>query len=122
MILLTTEPIRLEAVHRYLSSPHAGGEVFCTGTVPEAAGPATWEFEAEPEAALGKLHDLAEAMRARFDLTKVALIHRIGEVELTGLYVLVGASAPRRDEALEACRYALDRLDSDVPVWRKIQV
>lgn len=122
MIALHDEPLDLAAVHAYLASPHAGGEVVFTGTVRdnhEGHAVSHLDFEAYGEMALAQMHDIAEAMRQRWSVTKVALLHRVGRVEVGGLCVIVGVSAPHRAEAFEACRYGIDTLKRDVAIWKR---
>jgi molybdopterin synthase catalytic subunit len=61
---------------------------------------------------------IAEA-RARFDITKVHCIHRLGELEIGELAVWVGVSAAHRDAAFDACRYIIDEVKHRVPIWKK---
>ena len=56
---------------------------------------------------------------ARYELLAVAIHHRIGRVELGEPSVVIAVSAPHRTEALAACEEAIERLKSDVPLWKK---
>ena len=61
---------------------------------------------------------LAEA-RARFGLTGIACVHRLGSLQLGDVAVWVGAAAAHRDEAFRACRFVIDEVKHRVPVWKK---
>jgi molybdopterin synthase catalytic subunit len=58
-------------------------------------------------------------MRSTWPVRKVALLHRIGALDVGETSVLVACSAPHRAEAFEACRHGIERLKQDVPIWKK---
>lgn len=60
----------------------------------------------------------AEA-RERWSLLDLAIVHRTGRVDIGGVAVSIAVSSVHRAEALEACRYVIDRLKQDVPIWKK---
>ena len=60
---------------------------------------------------------IAEAME-KFDIVRVACVHRIGELAIGDLAVWVGVSAAHRGAAFEACRYVIDEVKSRVPIWK----
>jgi molybdopterin synthase catalytic subunit len=122
MNVISAEAIDLAEIHRYLASPHAGGEVVFTGTVRdrnEGHSVRFLEFEAYGEMALQVMHEIAEEIRARWQVTKVAMVHRIGRVEIGEVCVVVGVSAPHRAAAFEGARHGIDRLKADVPIWKR---
>ncbi|MFQ6111196.1 MAG: molybdenum cofactor biosynthesis protein MoaE, partial [Nitrospinota bacterium] len=55
----------------------------------------------------------------RFGVEHLAMIHRVGRLEVGENAVVIAAAAPHRDEAFKACRYAIDRLKEVVPIWKK---
>lgn len=122
MIAVTTEAIDLEAIYRYLESPHAGGTVVFTGTVRDLNDGKQvhfLDFEAYPEMAVKTMHEIADEIRARWPVTKVAMIHRLGHCEIGTAVVAVGVSAPHRDAAFLGCRHGIDRLKEIVPIWKR---
>ena len=122
MIVISAEAIDLATIHQYLRSPHAGGETLFTGTARDHhAGKRVeqLEFEAYGEMALQQLHAIAETMRERWQVTKVALVHRVGRVAIGEICVVVGVSAPHRDAAFAACRYGIDTLKAEAAIWKK---
>jgi molybdopterin synthase catalytic subunit len=67
-----------------------------------------------------KLREIGQAIRARWaEVKRVAILHRIGRLEIGESSVLIAVSAAHRGEAFEACRYAIDTLKRTVPVWKK---
>jgi molybdopterin converting factor subunit 1 len=77
------------------------------------------EYDAYPSMAVKKMRQVAEDVRARWDITDMAINHRIGRLEVGETSLLVAVSAPHRREAFEACHYAVDRIKEIVPVWKK---
>ncbi len=77
------------------------------------------EYEAYPEMAVGKMREIGEEIAARWGLRHVAIVHRVGRMEIGEASVVIAVAAPHRNVAFEACRYAIDRLKETVPVWKK---
>jgi molybdopterin synthase catalytic subunit len=63
--------------------------------------------------------EIAEALQARYELTAVAIHHRVGRVGIGDTSVVIAVSAPHRQDALAACRDAIDELKERVPLWKK---
>ena len=63
--------------------------------------------------------EIAAELEARYELTGVAVIHRIGRVGIGETSVAIAVSAPHRHDALAACREAIDALKERVPLWKK---
>lgn len=76
-------------------------------------------YEAWPELADLRLCALAEEMLERWSCTKVALLHRFGDLSVGEAAVVVAVSAPHRNEAFEACRHGIERIKQDIPIWKK---
>ena len=77
------------------------------------------EYDAYPEMALKKMHEVADEVRAKFPVTGVGIMHRTGRLEIGETSLLVAVSSGHRREAFEACHYAVDRIKQIVPVWKK---
>ncbi|MBT8399457.1 MAG: molybdenum cofactor biosynthesis protein MoaE [Rhodothermia bacterium] len=77
------------------------------------------EYELYPEMTVPELERIAEEALGRWPLEKVLLIHRFGEVKCGEASVIVGASAPHRSEAFDACRFLIDTLKAKAPIWKK---
>ncbi len=77
------------------------------------------EYEAFEEMALPMMEEIAAKTRRRFAVTAVHLVHRLGRLEIGAASVAVAATAPHRDAAFQACRYAIDTLKATVPIWKK---
>ena len=70
--------------------------------------------------ALKQMRDLASRARQRWPgLVRLVILHRTGRVELGRASVIVAASAPHRDDAFTACRWVIDTLKAEVPIWKR---
>ena len=78
------------------------------------------EYEAYEEHVAPRLADVAAEARRRWpSVVRLALLHRIGKLEVGDSAVVVVASAPHRDEAFEAARFGIDTLKASVPIWKR---
>jgi molybdopterin synthase catalytic subunit len=77
------------------------------------------EYEAYPEMAEKKLREVANEACARWPLTGFGAFHRTGRLAIGETSLLVAVSSGHRQEAFEACHYAVDRIKQIVPVWKK---
>lgn len=77
------------------------------------------EYEAYREMAIPKMREIADEIRQKWKVDEIAMIHRIGRLEIGESSVAIAVSAPHRHEALAACAYAIDRLKEIVPIWKK---
>ena len=116
-------PLSPDALAALVDDPGAGGVVVFSGVVRNETGgrPVKFlEYEAHAPMAEAKLREIGEAIRARWaEVKRVAILHRIGRLEIGESSVLIAVSAAHRGEAFEACRYAIDTLKRTVPVWKK---
>jgi molybdopterin synthase catalytic subunit len=77
------------------------------------------EYEAYEEMALPLMHEIAAETRKRFPVTLVRMVHRLGRLEVGEPSVAVAVASPHRAEAFAACRFAIDTLKAQVPIWKK---
>ncbi|HEV8643521.1 MAG TPA: molybdenum cofactor biosynthesis protein MoaE [Methylomirabilota bacterium] len=116
-------PLSPEAIAAAVDDPGAGGIVIFSGVVRNETGgrPVKFlEYEAHAPMAEAKMREIGEGLHARWPgVKRVAMLHRIGRLEIGEPSVLIAVSAAHRQEAFEACRYAIDTLKRSVPVWKK---
>jgi molybdopterin converting factor subunit 1 len=116
-------PLSPDAIAAAVDEPGAGGIVIFSGVVRnETDGrPVKFlEYEAHTAMAEAKIREIGAVIRARWTgVRRVAILHRIGRLEIGESSVLIAVSAAHRGEAFEACRYAIDTLKRTVPVWKK---
>jgi molybdopterin synthase catalytic subunit len=121
-VLLTGEPLSLDAAFRAVVSPACGGTALFVGTTRspnQGREVEELEYEAYQELARPALERLGRATAARHGLGAVYLAHRVGVVPVAEPSVVVAAAAPHRDQALTACRELIDELKRTVPIWKK---
>jgi molybdopterin synthase catalytic subunit len=116
-------PLSPDAIAAEVDDPGAGGIVIFSGVVRNQTDgrPVKFlEYEAHAPMAEAKMREIGRAIRARWaGVRRVAMLHRIGRLEIGESSVLIAVSAAHRGDAFEACRYAIDTLKRTVPVWKK---
>ena len=122
-IEVTAEPLSERAVLDAVGDAGAGGIVLFSGVVRDQTGGRRvkfLEYEAHQPMAEAKMREIAMAVRGRWpDVTRIAMIHRVGRLEIGESSVMIGVSSPHRRQAFEACHFAIDTLKETVPVWKK---
>lgn len=124
MIRLTREPIEHHALTEQVRSPRCGAVVTFLGTVRDLTGDKTTvalDYEAYPGMAEKKLAEIEADVRGRWPVGDVAMVHRLGHMDVGEVSVAVAVSCPHRADAFAACRHAIDRLKELVPIWKKEQ-
>jgi molybdopterin synthase catalytic subunit len=122
MIEITDGPIDHAALTERVRSNLAGAVCTFLGTAREMTGQrrtAALDYEAYPDMALRKLTELGAEARRRWPILELAIVHRVGHLELGEVSVVVAVSCPHRDQAFEACRWLIDTLKEVVPIWKK---
>jgi molybdopterin synthase catalytic subunit len=149
LIELTRLPIDVNQMLRTIASPHAGGEVLFLGTVRQwtavaeaecsdsssspfsnpasvsGGGPPTtletaWlVYEAHEEMALKQMERLAAQARQQWSICGLAIVHRLGRVEVLEPSIAIAVSCPHRHQAFEAARWLIDTIKADVPIWKQ---
>jgi molybdopterin synthase catalytic subunit len=121
-IRVTSEPIGADEAAAFVADPNAGGSCLFLGTVRDhsAAGAVKGlTYEAWEEMAAKRLEEIGGEILEKWPVRKVALLHRTGELSIGEISVIVACSSPHRAEAFDACRYGIERLKEDVPIWKK---
>jgi molybdopterin synthase catalytic subunit len=121
-VLLTEEPLSLDAAFRAVLRPDCGGTALFVGTTRSPNQDREvdeLEYEAYAEAATPELERIGREAAARHGLGAVYLSHRVGVVPAAEPSVIVAASAPHRAEAFAGCRELIDELKRTAPIWKK---
>ena len=121
-VLLTGEPLSLDAAFRAVVSPACGGTALFVGTTRspnQGREVEELEYEAYRELAVPAMERLGRAAADRHGLGAVYLAHRVGVVASAEPSVIVAAAAPHRAEAFAGCRELIDELKLTVPIWKK---
>jgi len=120
--LLSDEPLSLDRAIGEVRSDAAGAIATFTGTTrKESRGRAVsyLDYEAYEGMAEDVMAEIASELQSRYDLCAVAIHHRVGRVEIGDTSVVIAVSAPHRQDALAACKDAIDTLKQQVPLWKK---
>ena len=76
-------------------------------------------YEAYPPMAEREMAKIGEQAASRWEVDDIAILHRVGRLEVGEISVLVAVSSPHRADGFSACQFAIDRLKQTVPVWKK---
>lgn len=120
LIDIRETPLSLDEVYVAVSDPTAGGTCLFVGTVRDhdgGQGVSALGYSSHPTA-VARLQEVAERIAAECDVVALAGVHRVGDLTIGDLAVVVAASAAHRAQAFEACRRLIDELKADVPVWK----
>lgn len=123
-ISLTDQPLPVAEAGAWAVLRECGAVVTFNGTARDHSDGrpdvATLEYEAYVEQVEPKLRAIADEARLRWpELGRIAMIHRMGTVEITDSAVVVAVSAPHRDAAFVAARFCIDTLKATVPIWKR---
>jgi molybdopterin synthase catalytic subunit len=120
---LTFAPLSLAEAYAIADHPGNGAVVLMSGTVreqTEGRPVAFLEYQAYEPMALRVFEQIAQEIRQRWsEVNTVVIHHRTGKLTIGEISVLVAVGCPHRSEAFEACRYAIDTLKHQAPIWKK---
>jgi molybdopterin synthase catalytic subunit len=121
---ITFDPIGLDEMAARVLKPETGAVAVFAGVVrnvSEGKAVEHLEYEAYEEMAVAKLRQVAaEACEQWPEIVDIAIVQRIGHLEVGENAVIVAVSSPHRgDGCFEACQYAINRLKQIVPIWKK---
>ncbi|MBA3717549.1 MAG: molybdenum cofactor biosynthesis protein MoaE, partial [Actinobacteria bacterium] len=120
--LLSEEPLDLTAAVAEVSNERAGAIATFVGTTRiDSRGRVVQhlDYEAYPDMAEDVMERIAQDLKSKYELCEIAIHHRIGRVGIGETSVVIAVSAPHRQDALAACRDAIDTLKETVPLWKK---
>jgi molybdopterin synthase catalytic subunit len=119
---LTFDPIDPRAVEAAVAHPGAGALCTFLGVVRDhnlGRDVGHLEYEAFPEMALATMDEIRAEVEERWPGASLAMVHRLGRLEIGVASVVISVSTPHRAEAFAACHYAIDALKTRVPIWKK---
>ncbi len=123
MFAIVDEPIDPRALEAAVRTPACGGVVSFCGVVRESAddGRAVIGLRYEAHAGLARASfvEIADEIQATMPEVRLAIVHRIGELAVGDIAVVVVAAAPHRSEAFTAARSAIDALKERAPIWKE---
>jgi molybdopterin synthase catalytic subunit len=119
---LSADALSLDAAVDEVRDDRAGAIATFVGTTRVASRGRTvhhLEYEAYEGMAENVMAEIAASLKQRYDLCEVAIHHRVGRVEIGDASVVIAVSAAHRQDALAACKDAIDTLKEQVPLWKK---
>lgn len=122
MVRIQAEPIRVEEFYAAVRGDDDGAVALFMGTVRnhnKGRKVLHLEYEAYAEMAEAEMRRIASAALARFEISRVGLVHRTGRLEIGEASVVAAVAAAHRGPAFEACRFVIDSLKRSVPIWKK---
>ncbi|HZV95453.1 MAG TPA: molybdenum cofactor biosynthesis protein MoaE [Candidatus Nitrosocosmicus sp.] len=123
LVDLVAAPLSEKALVAAVEDPGAGAVVLFSGVVRDQTGGRRvkfLEYEAHAPMAVAKMREIAAAARQRYPgIRRLALVHRVGRLEIGESSVLIAVSTAHRGEGFDACRFAIDTLKETVPIWKK---
>lgn len=119
---IVRDPIRSDEIVAAMKAPDDGAMVVFDGFVRNNfKGRQTLylEYEAYEPMAYAKMREIGVAIREKFPIHRLAIVHRLGRLEIGETSVFIAVSSPHRAAAFDACRFAIDTLKRTVPIWKK---
>jgi molybdopterin synthase catalytic subunit len=119
---ITSAAIDVSAIVDSVKASSAGAiDVFIGTTRDHSKGRAvtSLEYEAYLPMALKSMAAIEQQARKQWNLHEINIVHRIGRVEVGEPSVVIAVSSAHRDEAFKACRFLIDTLKREVPIWKR---
>ena len=121
-IKISSSPLNLNEVIRFIRADENGAEDYFIGTVRNATkGESVTHlfFESYEAMAIKEMGKIADRALEQFDINNIAIYHRVGELKIQEVPVIIGVGSAHRDAAFDACKFAIDTLKETVPIWKK---
>ncbi|HCF29220.1 MAG TPA: molybdopterin synthase [Cyanobacteria bacterium UBA11049] len=120
---ITFAPLSLEEVYALADHPGNGAISLMSGMVrnqTDGKSVVALEYQAYEPMAVKVFEQIAADIRAQWPaINRVVIHHRTGRLEIGEISVLVAVGCPHRSEAFAACKYAIDTLKHNAPIWKK---
>ncbi|XP_060073588.1 molybdopterin synthase catalytic subunit-like [Ylistrum balloti] len=119
---ITEDRINADVTSKLVSSPACGAISVFIGTTRDNFGGKKvlrLEYEAYIPMAKKKMMEICHQIRDKWDIHKIAMVHRIGVVPVEEASIIIAVSSPHRKESLEAVSFAIDTVKAVVPIWKK---
>jgi molybdopterin synthase catalytic subunit len=119
---LSAEPLSLDAAVDEVRSERDGAIATFVGTTRRESRGRTvlhLDYEAYEEMAEQVMAQITQQLKERYEISEIAIHHRTGRVDVGDASVVIAVSAPHRQDALAACKDAIDTLKEQVPLWKK---
>ncbi len=121
-ILITSEKLDLAICNEFVQDDACGGIALFVGTVrnhTKGKEVKRLDFSAYKPMAIKEMHKIAKQAIEKFDISKIAIHHAVGNLKIGDVPVIIAVSSAHRDAAFKACKFAIDTLKETVPIWKK---
>ena len=122
MFRVTDQPLNLQELVDFVTDPGAGAIATFIGTTRnnnEGRRVVALDYDAYPEMAEKELRRIGDDASKKWQLCRMAIVHRIGPVQITQASVMIAVSSAHREAAFAACRFAIEEIKKTVPIWKK---
>jgi molybdopterin synthase catalytic subunit len=122
MFRVTNQPIDLQELVRFVTDAEAGAIATFIGTTRnhnDGRKVIALDYEGYPEMAEKELARIGQAAHQQWQIWRMAIVHRLGPVQITEASVVIAVSAGHREAAFAACRFAIEEIKRTVPIWKK---
>lgn len=122
MFRVTHQSIDLNELVAYVTDPEAGAIATFIGTTRnnnEGRTVIALDYEAYPEMAEKELARIGNDAKKQWPICRMAIVHRLGPVQIGEASVIIAISSAHRDAAFAACRFAIEEIKKTVPIWKK---
>ena len=120
LIAVRESELSVDEVRAAVADPAAGGIALFAGAVRDTdhgRGVTGLSYSAHPSA-VAELRRVAEVVAEKYPVIGIAAVHRVGDLAIGDLAVVLAVSCPHRSEAFDACRDLIDILKASVPIWK----
>jgi molybdopterin synthase catalytic subunit len=120
LIAVRESELSVDEVRAAVADPAAGGIALFAGAVRDSdhdRGVSGLSYSAHPSA-VDELRRVAEVIAEKYPVIGIAAVHRVGDLAIGDLAVVLAVSCPHRAEAFDACRDLIDTLKASVPIWK----
>jgi molybdopterin synthase catalytic subunit len=122
---ITSAKIHPNRILNSVKDRNAGATAIFLGTIRENCEIGKiigMSYESYLEMAEDRMKNIEKIISRKWNIKRVRMIHRIGELSVGDVSVAVAVSAPHRSEAFSACRYAIEKIKREVPIWKKERI
>jgi len=119
---VTDKAIHLQELVDFVTDPEAGAIATFIGTTRnnnDGRRVIALDYEAYPEMAEKELARLGDEAKKQWAICRMAIVHRVGPVQITEPSVIIAVSSAHREAAFAACRFAIEEIKRTVPIWKK---
>ncbi len=120
-IALSETPLSIDEQYEFLRDDSVGGICLFIGTIRNKnldKGVERLEMEAYPPMAVKQIERLCDQAEQQWKINKAVVVHRTGKLAIGDIAVIIGVASVHRPEAFAACKWLIDELKKEVPIWK----